>query len=175
MITTKKLFGALVALTMSVAMVSCAGDDGEQGPAGPAGAAGNANVNEYTFTVTSNDWGRTGNSAISYDTLDVSAINQSVLDEGAVQVYQTFDDSLGWNAMPYRYLTLDQSGNSVTNANLRATYNVGIVSLSHYTDDRLLAPINDMQIKVVVIPSSALVEGVDPTDYEALQAVYGLE
>lgn len=172
MITTKKLFSALVALSMSIVMVSCAGEDGETGPAGPAG---NANVNEYTFTVTTSDWTRTGNSAISYDTLSVSAITQAVLNEGAVEVYQTFDDSLGWNAMPYRYLTLNDAGTAVTNANLQATSNLGIVSLSHYTDDRFLAPINDMQIKVVVIPSASLVQGVDPTDYEAVKAVYGLE
>src|SRR5690606_18086022 len=151
--------------TFSIVMVSCAGEDGEQGP------AGNANVNEFTFTVNSNDWVRTGNSAISYDTLSVSSITQAVLNEGAVQVYQTFNDSLGWNAMPYRYLTLNDAGTAVTNANLQATYNLGLVSLSHYTDDRFLAPINNMQVKVVVIPSSSIVNGVDYNDYEAVQAV----
>jgi len=169
----KKMKAALAAMTIvALTFTACSGDDGA---AGPAGAAGNANVDANTFSLTTADWTRTGNSALSYDTLSVPGITQDVVDNGAVQVYQTFNDSLGWNALPYRYLTVDQSGQSVTNANIQSVYNVGNVFLSFYTDARLLANINDMEIKVVVIPSSSLIKGIDVNNYEELKMVYGID
>lgn len=172
----KKMRAALAAMTIvALTFTACSGDDGEQGPAGPAGAPGNANVNASTFAVTTADWVRIGNSAISRDTLAVASIDQSVVDNGAVHVYQRFTDSTDWNALPFRYLTLDASGQSVTNANVQATYGVGEVSLSFYTDDRLLATIPDMDFKVVVIPSASLVDGIDANNYEEVKMVYGIE
>ncbi|MDC7244008.1 MAG: hypothetical protein PQJ44_08910, partial [Sphaerochaetaceae bacterium] len=99
MITTKKLFSALVALTMSIVMVSCAGEDGETGPAGPAG---NANVQSNTYTIMPSDWSN-GNATIS-----VSGISESISNNGQVSVFFTFDslgtDTITWNPLPYRFV-----------------------------------------------------------------------
>lgn len=180
MITTKKLFSALVALSMSIVMVSCAGDDGEQGPAGPAG---NANVNSNEYLVNSSDWTGTN---IKRDTIAVSAITQSVVDNGAVLVYHksemsTSSDST-WSALPYSYNITLNSGQQQIAAiiTIRAAIEVGEVQLSAINS--LNANITgsptfpgDRSFKVVVIPSASLVEGVDVNDYEQVSAVYGIQ
>ncbi|MFT5668156.1 MAG: hypothetical protein ACI9DK_002356, partial [Vicingaceae bacterium] len=112
------------------------------------------------------------------DTLSVPAISQAVVNTGSVQVFQTFSqntDSLVWNIMPHRYLAVNTAQTAVTNMNLLASYNVGQVYLNAYSDDRLLVTIDDMFIKVVIIPSAAKVAGVDVTNYEELKAVYGIQ
>lgn len=172
MITTKKLFSALVALSMSIVMVSCAGEDGEQGPAGPAG---NANVNSSNYTVMMADW-TPGNTL--RDTLSVPAITQSVVDNGAVHVYQKRTDSTSWEALPYSYIAF--LGGNPTTLTFQAGYNVGELHLSGINSINANVTPNavypgDRDFKVVVIPSASMIEGVDPTDYEQVSAVYGIQ
>lgn len=179
MITTKKLFSALVALTISVAMVSCSGDDGEQGPAGPAGSDGNANVNAYTYTVAGTDWTMSGN--YLRDTLNIAEITSDVAKNGDVRVFYSIDinssgvtDSTVWTETPTRQiLGFGTQGEMVS---FESSYSIGQVFLRLIRESGqsfgLSVPIN---YKVVIIPSSAMVDGVDPTDYKALEAVYGLE
>ena len=172
-----KSFKVAAAAMVMVGMVfTGCGDDGETGP---AGVNGNANVSSTTFTQLTADWkDPTGTSALRLDTLSVPAISQAVVNTGSVQVFQTFSqntDSLVWNIMPHRYLAVNTSQTAITNMNLLASFNVGQVYLTAYSDDRLLVTIDDMFIKVVIIPSSAKVEGVDVNNYEELQAVYGIQ
>jgi hypothetical protein len=181
MITTKKLFGALIALSMGVFMVSCAGEDGEQGPAGPAG---NANVNSSNYTVLMGDW-TTG--ATLRDTLSVSAITQNVVDNGAVMVYLKIDGDTvndNWQALTYtRAITgLNVSGHPAqVEMSIEYGYNVGMLLLSvknNINQDLtsiVQMPPNDYMFKVVVVPSASLVEGVNVNDYEQVSNVYGIQ
>lgn len=169
MITTKKLFSALVALTMSIVMVSCAGEDGETGPAGPAG---NANVQSNTYTIMPSDWSN-GNATIS-----VSGISESISNNGQVSVFFTFDslgtDTITWNPLPYRFV--GNVGGQNQFITLQNTISTGEVTISARLNNNGGVNFNsESNAKVVIIPSSSIVEGVDPTDYKALEAVYGLE
>lgn len=179
MITTKKLFSALVALSMSIVMVSCAGEDGETGP------AGNANVKSSNGEVAITDWTA---GAVLTDTLMVPEVTQNVVDNGAVMVYLKVDgDTINdnWQALTYtRAITgLSISGHPAqVEMSIEYGYNVGMVMLSvkNNINQDLTAvlqayPPNDYLFKVVVIPSASLIEGVDVNDYEQVSTVYGIE
>lgn len=186
MITTKKIFSALVALTISVAMVSCSGDDGEQGPKGATGADGNANVNTSMFSVLEGDFGisiaQAGNNfRISHrDTLDVSGISNDVMTSGTVQVFYdsevftTDTNATTWTAMPHFNSRANVAFNS-TIAEQEVRIDITYVTQPDNQGNPQVLLIGDYDFKVVVIPSSAMIDGVDPTDYKALEAVYGLE
>ena len=171
-----KRFKVAFAMILMVGTVftACSGEDGA---IGPEGATGNANVQSNTYTVLSGDWRQPiVNSAFQQDTIAIAGITSNVVNSGAVHVYQTFSmnsDSLVWNAMPYRYLTV--ASGVITNMNLQASYNVGELYLRAYTDDRYLGTIADMMLKVIIIPSSAKVDGVDINNYEEVKAVYGIK
>lgn len=173
----KVAFAAI--LMVGTVFTACSGEDGAVGPAGAAGVDGNANVQSNTYTVLSTDWRQPiMNSAFQQDTIAIAEITSKVVNSGAVHVYQTFSmnmDSLVWNAMPYRYLTFNQQQTVITNMNLQASYNVGELYLRAYTDDRYIANIADMMLKVVIIPSSAKIEGVNVNNYEEVKAVYGIK
>lgn len=170
MITTKKLFSALVALTMSIVMVSCAGEDGETGPAGPAG---NANVISNTYPIAGGTW------SAGRNTISVPGLTQDIADNGQVAVFISTDtlgtDTITWNALPHKVVVnFGQGGEWVTISN---SYSIGevVVSAIRNNNGTGVNFTNNFIAKVVLIPSNSNMEGVDPTDYKALEAVYGLE
>ena len=173
----KVAFAAI--LMVGTVFTACSGEDGA---VGPAGADGNANVNSSTFSVMSADWSTGG---IKRDTLSVPAITRDVVMSGMVQVFQTSSmnsDSLVWGALPYSYLiALSVNGQTVvTETIIQAEYNVGEVYLTA-TNDRGFNITNsatypgDRQFKVVVIPSSSKIDGVNLNNYEEVKAVYGIK
>lgn len=172
----KKMKAAFAAMTMvALTFTACSGDDGEQGPAGPAGAPGNANVQSSNQTVLVADW-TTG--AVLRDTLSVAGITQNVVDNGMVQVYQKRTDSTSWDALPFSYIAF--LGGQPTTLTFQAGYNVGEVYLSGTNSINANVTPGDVypgdrDFKIVVIPSTSLVEGVDVNNYEELKMVYGIE
>ena len=77
------------------------GDQGDPGPQGPQGEEGNANVKSYTYSISGTDW-----SAFSGITktanLTVPAIDQDIVDNGAVHVY--WGTGGGYRALPFTFL-----------------------------------------------------------------------
>tara|TARA_R110000868_G_scaffold289130_1_gene549273 strand:+ start:189 stop:761 length:573 start_codon:yes stop_codon:yes gene_type:complete len=182
-----KSFKVAAAAIAMVGMVftGCAGEDGDAGPAGPAGTAGvdgNANVSSSTFTVLSADWTGTGTKR---DTLSVPGITQAVVNTGSVQVFQTssqVSDSLVWAGLPFSYIIglNTQNGTVAATITIQAEYNVGEVYLSviNSLGANITGSANfpgDRQFKVVVIPSSSKIEGVNLNNYEEVKAVYGIK
>tara|TARA_R110002096_G_scaffold221429_2_gene410224 strand:- start:2465 stop:2995 length:531 start_codon:yes stop_codon:yes gene_type:complete len=169
----KKIKAALAAIViMGLTFTACSGDDGEQGP---AGAPGNANVQPSNYTVMVADWTA---GPVLRDTLNVPAVTQAVVDNGAVHVYQKRTDSTSWEALPFSYIAF-LGGNPAT-LTFQFGYNVGEVHLSgtnsfnaNVTPGAVYP--GDRNFKVVVIPSTSLIEGIDVNDYEQVKMVYGIE
>ena len=170
MITTKKLFGVLIAFTMSLVMVSCAGEDGEPGPAGPAG---NANVIANTYTIPGGTW------VNGIATISVPELTKDIVDNGQVSVFITTDtlgqDTITWEATPWQFLV--NFGGQLDYVTMRSRYSIGEIELVaiRRSSGQGVNFTNDFSAKVVLIPASSALEGVDVNNYEALEAVYGLE
>lgn len=172
----------------ALTLVSCAPEDGETGPAGPIGPEGQigpkgdpgvdgvANISVSTFFISSSDW----TLGTTYrDTLDVSAITQDVMDNGTVQVFQTESaNDPQWGDLPFSYLIGINGGAS--EVTIQAEHALGKIYLSVINDVGANIASNpnypgDRSFKVVVIPPSARKVGVDHSNYEELDVVYGIE
>lgn len=169
-------------------LTACTAKDGEDGPVGPVGPEGAigpageggedgvANLSVSTLTVPSSAW--TGGTIKEFSA-PLSDIDQDVMDNGTVQVFQTQTPANPtWDALPYSYLVgingqpvqvtvqysykLDSLKLSVMNS---GAFN--ITSSATYPGDRTF--------KVVVVPPVDKIDGLDYSDYEAVEMVYGLE
>lgn len=170
----KVAFAAI--LMVGTVFTACSGEDGEDGAVGPAGAAGmngtdgNANVQSYTYTVGANEWNQ-GTARIM-----VPELTKSIADNGVVSVYYTNDslstDTIAWRPLPYDFRT--SSGSFI----ISNTYQIGQVDLKAFGAFSNVfsssIPGVDTYWRVVLIPSSAKVEGLNVGDYEEVQAVYGI-
>lgn len=194
LVIKKTLFIAVVSL---FCFVSCSPEDGatgpvgpigQEGPIGPRGPAGEdgddgvANVEARIFSVPSSDWS-TG--ARKTTTLSVPAITKEVVDEGTIQVFQsesTNPDSLIWASLSHSETIGVNTGGGVIIVEI-------ITQFEYFTGEVYLSVINneglnitnsanfpgDRTFKVIVIPPSEKVEGLDYSDYEAVKLVHGLE
>ena len=151
-----------------------AGNDGATGPAGPA-----VIVKDTTFTIDSLDWknplaAQGQNSIFRRDTIALSMITQEIVDEGAVLVYQSSSvTNIVWNALPVSQFV--NVGGNFTSVNIQFSYSVGQLYMYHFTEAAVVLSFSDMLVKVVVIPRSVLLEGVDLNDYEEVKSVYGIQ
>lgn len=118
----------------------------EKGDVGPAGANGVANIQASTITTNNSAWSF-DNTDNSYNAIfNYSAITQSVVDGGTVQVF--IGDGIGseWAALPFSYSDLQYN----------YSYKLGQVFVS-LTLSTGAIPNNPggQQFKVVVIPPAA--------------------
>ena len=177
----KRIKAALAGLVIiGLTLTACSGDDGDTGPRGPAGVDGTngvdgtANVTSNTYNVLAADWTLIqfvdgGGNPVAFELRDtitgVTSITQDVVDKGTVQAFISTDDGVSWSAMPF--------SNFTDNCFYRYEASTVYLTVNRAT---LSAPTAiDVDIKVVAIPAAAMIDGVDVTNYEELQAVYGLE
>ncbi|MDA9312050.1 hypothetical protein N8371_05365 [Vicingaceae bacterium] len=166
-----KSFKVAAAAIAMVGMVftACSGEDGD---IGPAGANGNANVNSFSYTVDAASWSQ-GRANIS-----LPQLTKAIADNGVVAVFGSFDslgtDTISWRPVPYRFVANVGGTNmlvSITN-----TFSVGQVSLfSNLTSTNAGINLFTSTFRVVLIPSSAKIEGVNINNYEEVKTVYGVE
>lgn len=204
MFTLKK---TLSIVSMAVLfLVACTPEDGDTGPAGPVGPEGPigpagqgdpgqdgvdgrdgtdgrdgvANISVMTYTVASTSW--IGN-AVKEHKLAIPEINQSVVDNGTVQVFQTTTPTNPlWQALPFNYVIGLNSPSGVVTAQINIQYGYKTDSLNLTVNNSLGANISgsanfpgDRTFKVVVIPPAAKIAGFEPKTFEELQMVYGLK
>lgn len=181
---------ALVFSLIAMFVVACTPEDGDTGPVGPVGPPGpagggpqgpagedgedgvdgkdgNANVQAYTYTVLASDWSNLTNGTIfvSRDTLLVPDVTSEVISGGTVQVFRKPGSGSSWFALPYSSFAV----------NYLTSHSVGEVQLEINRTDGQQVQMADAEFKVVVIPPAAMIDGVDHGDFEALEAIYGLE
>lgn len=156
------------------------GPVGPEGQIGPKGDDGNANVNSFTFSVASTDW--TGG-ATKADTVSLPAISQAVVDGGIVQIYQTTTPGTpSWGVLPYSYIIVlnTGTGNVAAEVTIQAEYGVGEIYLSAINSigANITGSANfpgDRTFKVVIIPPSSKIEGVNHENYKEVEMVYGIK
>jgi hypothetical protein len=162
-----KSFKVAAAAMVMVGMVftGCTGEDGDDGP------AGNANVQSFSYTLADTSWtqGRA--------TIAVPALTKSIADNGHVAVYYTNDslstDTISWRPLPYDFRT---SNGSFIISNTYQIGQINITALAAYGNlFSSSIPGVDTYWRVVLIPSSAKVEGVNTSNYEEVKAVYGIQ
>jgi len=150
----KRMKAALAGLVIiGLTFVACKGEDGDDGAVGPTG---NANVSAANYTVVQADWGGVGAATFS-----APAITQSVVNTGSVQAYITGaapTDSSVWSGLPGGNFSFRYKTDSIT------FLTPGFTGASFTT-----------YYKVVVIPSSSKIDGVDLNDYEAVKTIYGIK
>ena len=155
-----------------MSLVACSGDDGAEGPAGPAGANGNANVQGYSYTLLSADW------SAGSATVTIPQLSKEIAENGQVAAYWTTQaigtDSILWNPLPYRFV--GNVGGTNTFITLQNSFQIGSVTVSARSSNNTAIKFGaNSSLRVVLIPSSNLVENIDLNDYEAVKSVYGLK
>jgi hypothetical protein len=151
-------------LIVAILLFSCAQDgrdgfDGRDGSDGFDGRDGVANIQTSTYFVGITDWNITSFGAeVNVTNADITA---NVVSTGLVQAYFSLDSNPAarrWIALPY--------------FDFGYSYYEGFTTFESY--DNSGSP-DDLWYKVVVIPQSAKIEGLNLNDYEAVQAVYGID
>ncbi len=158
----KRIIKSVVLLFLgSILFISCARDgrDGRDGFDGFDGRDGNPIVRSQTYFVSPFDWNVVSFGAeVNFINTDIT---NSVVQTGLVQAFFSLDanpNGRRWIALPYYDFSY--------------SYVEGMVTFEHYENPG--SP-DDLWYKVIVIPSSAKIEGLNINDYEAVSAVYGLE
>lgn len=150
--------------------------------AGPEGPPGNANIRTVTIAFAPSD--ATRNGTVVSRGYNLRELVPSVVDRGAVFVY--FRDQRTWTALPY---TLGIENPDVVAVDY--TFTIGyayddalleiFIEASSATDlvwDEIVALLPaEYLMKVVIIDgfSAAQDAGIDPADYEAIEAFYSLD
>lgn len=172
-------------LITSIVMLSCTPEDGDTGPVGPvgpegtpgsstgvpgpAGPPGNANVSAFTFNVPTTAW--VANGAAINSTLTIAEITADVVKDGTIQVFQTQDnsspDNTSWTGVPY----------STSIINYYYSYSKGeVILIVDLANGQGITGLNiDLVYKVVVIPSTSKIEGVDYTSLEEIELVHNVK
>lgn len=160
-VLNKTISIAVVLLAGSMFISSCSRDgrDGRDGFDGFDGRDGNPIVNSQTYFVSSLDWVQTtfGAEVIAINT----NITNTIVQTGLVQVFFSVDanpNGRRWFPLPY----YDYS----------YSYVEGSVS---FEINDATGTSDDLWYKVIVIPSTAKVKGVDMNDFEAVSTVYNIE
>lgn len=148
------------------------GAPGQDGQNGQNGEDGNANVKSYTFSVDADDWtDPTGAANQNEFTLQVPAITQDIVDNGAVHMY--LPDSGGWRAMPFTFIS---SSNSDDVRSLIYIHRVGEILCRQYLSDAAPNFTYVGPFKVIVVAGEAgkKAPDLDWSNYEEVAAYYNL-
>ncbi|MEN9962941.1 MAG: hypothetical protein RL582_36, partial [Bacteroidota bacterium] len=139
------------------------GANGATGATGATGQPGPGSIK--SFTITTSSWVNSDPAWIA--TLNVSAITQNVLSNGAVLVY--IKDGTDYFQLP---LTIPEDTYFTT---YQFRHDLGVVDVFVLDSDGLL-PINPgtTTFKVVVISGTGKNPNVNYNDYNAVKAYYGL-
>lgn len=145
------------------------------GPAGPPGPPGNANVHSISFEFSMAEAQINGPVAsVGYD---VPSITPSVVDHGAVLVY--FREQGTWTALPYTFAEESPDLPAVDyTITFGYAFDDAFLELFYEASTTEIALENqpDRRMKAVVIDGMPLGKiGVDPSDYEAVHAYFGLD
>lgn len=144
---TKKLISTIISLcllTSCLMLNSC--KKGDTGPAGPAGTNGVANIQASTVTTNNNSWSFDATDNSYNAILNYTAITQSVVERGTIQVFLSDGNGSEWLALPFSYGTLQ----------FLYSYKVGqvLVTVTH-SDNKVPSHPGGQQFKVVVIPPAS--------------------
>ncbi len=163
-------FRSTLAVSLVVLLAGC-----DQGPPGPPGPPGNPAVYSFYDVFLLDDAAFNGNVAsVQYEAPEIT---RDAVNNGAVLAY--FREQETWTAMPYTYGVESPDLEAVDyTVTLGYAYEVGFLEVFYEASyPGVLSDLPDREIKVVVIESyaGARAAGVDFSDYEAVQAYYGLD
>ena len=164
-----KKLNLIIALTVIIFSISSCSKEGTQGPAGKDGtngtngANGNANVHSRNFIVTS--WNGVNTSGVYIILADMD-ITQSIIDSGAVLVYQEVSGT--WYALPRSNFGDQWAFNFYLN-------NI-VIQLSHSNGTQVPNP-GTNTFKVVVIAGSNRLSNpnLNWSNYNEVKVAYGLK
>ncbi len=134
------------------------GATGATGSTGATGADGTSGINSYVFI------GKTV-SSVGYTQLNVPAITQAIVNQGAVIVYTRATGSSNWYALPYSL-----SGNTIS----MADYGVGFVNVQANFNS------SSVDFRVVVMTGASVTQlalthpNLNINDYSQVAAALGL-
>lgn len=140
-------------LMTGAVLVGCKGEDGD------AGADGNANVNSTTYLVTMNDWSLNSAGSGAEVLRQNPSITADVASRGVVQSFFSSDTTAAkeWLPMPTGAFSYAYRTDTVT-----------------FTINGFTGAGFDIWYKVITIPASAKVDGLDENaTFEELEMVYG--
>jgi hypothetical protein len=177
----------ILSIAVAVAFfTSCKGPEGQTGPTGPTGPAGSqgppgrdggSNVTVVNFSVSSSAWVLNGFS-YTYSQTGVSAITQSVYDNGAVLVYlktiaTTNSPGGTWESLPFTYAIA-----TTYSRTYRYAWSVGQIFLDQRDSDGVpVRPSSTQLYKAIIIGSSSLEKrlgGIDLTNYKVVSQALGI-
>jgi hypothetical protein len=158
---------SLFAMTITIILSACKGDDGDIGPQGPAGANGTngtngaANITNTTFTATTVAW--YGSPQFYFIDVPVPALTDATKD--LVQVYVQKANTPEWWGLPKNWIIWagDMTRFSFVNGTVTLWYNYSQV------------PTSDLNYRIVVIPAALARPDIDYINYSRVKAEYGLQ
>lgn len=155
---------ALIAITFT----GCKKEAGPKGDKGDPGVNGNANVIS-TGSVTLNLWTYFSSNDSYLSLISVSAINQAVVDKGAVLAY--IETANGWSALPFH-------GMLTFYDDIQYEIDNGFVNI-WYKENSPAATINPTsqawKVRFVVIPASNRIANVNHNNYNEVKSAYNLK
>lgn len=140
------------------------GPAGPIGPTGATGPAGNANVDEYDFVTSSNDWVQSGNSwSAVYSSVTVNktdAIMVSVSNGGSTPSYI---------ALPYINPTTE------VQTYFSNTLNTITIGMNNPFNSNPISNPGSVTFKIVVIPSTHRLANINTFSFGEVKAAYHLK
>lgn len=175
----KTMLASLVIIGLT--FTACSGDDGDTGPRGPAGndgadgvdgVVGGAEITSLNVTVVEGDWAiRSSDSTALEAIITDAALTSDVISKGLIQVFQETGGSGSgdWLALPFTQGAFN-FGYSVRNSEV-------VLRIDILPSNAKFISLNGVSFnyRIVIIPSSSMIDGVDATNYEELQSVYGID
>lgn len=161
----KKLLSMTAVMAIGVLMLSGCGKAGPAGPAGAPGINGNANViGTNTVALSASSWSAQGVTFVA--TLNVPSITASVVNTGAVMVYEQAGTT--WTALPYTFGIIAR------------IYQFGVSTIYitwENTDGSATANPGNQTYRVVVIPANALIlhPHTDWKNYNEVKSIMGFK
>ena len=133
--------------------------DGATGPTGPQGPAGNANVQQYTYIITSGSWSKVSATQWSYNT---------TLGVPTTDVADVYFSENGASFLPLPYGSLFSSGD-----NLTFGYQTGAGLTLFYTNPSSVAPPSTIYANVFVVPPAVMKQhpNTNWNDYNQVSAI----
>lgn len=149
---------------LTVILISSCSKEGPAGPAGPAGKDGTANILTYTSVAS---WTYSSTNNIYYYNYGCIGLSQKNIDYGVILAYGS-TNSTDWFPIPV-VLGGDQYTFVVSNQ---------LIQYQCYSiDGTTVTPINNLQVKVVIIPPSQMKPNSDINfkNYSEVKEAFNLE
>lgn len=152
------------------------GPTGSVGPMGPAGSDGNANVSNYDFTLTTDDWAGEGTGGepgyYNFSDLELPELTDALLTSGMILVYFKPEFDQFWRQLPF----------IVTNETYSEVFEYlaaeGLIQLRISASD-YFASAYDANVRVVLATANGMAElenlQIDLGDYYKVSEALGLE